>query len=98
MTDHTPSHESIVITRDVPGLDEALEKVPTDWDVWATLTGRHCPATTSSSRSAAVPDCSWWATGVDEDLLAHAPGLRVVSQYGVGLDNIDLDATNAGSL
>ena len=31
-------------------------------------------------------------TQVDQELLAAAPGLRVVGRLGVGLDNIDLDA------
>jgi (S)-sulfolactate dehydrogenase len=31
-------------------------------------------------------------TQVDEELLAAAPGLRVVGRLGVGLDNIDLEA------
>src|SRR4051812_3595900 len=29
---------------------------------------------------------------IDQDLLDHAPSLRVVAQYGVGYDNIDVDA------
>ena len=34
-------------------------------------------------------------TAVDEELLDHAPMLRVIARAGVGLDNIDLDACEA---
>lgn len=34
-------------------------------------------------------------TRVDAELLAAAPGLRVVGRWGVGLDNLDLDALGA---
>ena len=34
-------------------------------------------------------------TRVDEDLLEHAPSLRVVGRLGVGLDNLDLPALRA---
>lgn len=37
-------------------------------------------------------------TQVDADLLAAAPGLRVVGRAGVGLDNIDLDACRAAGV
>ncbi len=33
------------------------------------------------------------ATKVDEELLSHAPNLKVVGRAGVGIDNIDLHAT-----
>src|SRR6266480_2138709 len=37
------------------------------------------------------------ATKMDEEALAHAPGLRVVARAGVGLDNVDVSAaTKAG--
>ena len=37
------------------------------------------------------------ATKMDEEALAHAPGLRVVARAGVGLDNVDVAAaTKAG--
>ncbi len=37
------------------------------------------------------------ATKVDAEVLAHAPGLRVVARAGVGLDNVDIEAaTKAG--
>jgi len=39
------------------------------------------------------------ATRVTDDLLAHAPRLRVIGRAGVGVDNIDLEAaTNRGVL
>src|SRR5690625_6237675 len=33
-------------------------------------------------------------TQVDEELLGHAPRLRVIGRGGVGVDNIDLDAAS----
>ena len=32
---------------------------------------------------------------IDDDVLARAPGLRVVANYGVGLDNVDVAAASA---
>ncbi len=37
-------------------------------------------------------------TIVDQELLDHAPNLRVIARAGVGLDNIDLDACKARSI
>lgn len=34
-------------------------------------------------------------TNIDEDLLSHAPQLRIIARAGAGLDNIDLEAANA---
>ena len=43
----------------------------------------------------AIADCEGVIVGVDPldaDVLDHAPRLRAVAKYGVGVDNIDLDA------
>ena len=37
-------------------------------------------------------------TRVDADLIARAPGLRVIARAGTGVDNVDLDAASAGGI
>lgn len=87
--------ERVVVTRVVPGLDEALAGLPAEWRVWVNREPR--PLTREELRER-LED----ATGVlaindriDEDVLASARALRVISNYGVGVDNIDLDAAAA---
>ena len=38
------------------------------------------------------------ATRVDADLIARAPGLKVIARAGTGVDNVDLDAASAGGV
>ena len=38
------------------------------------------------------------ATRVDADLIARAPGLKVIARAGTGVDNVDLDAASAGGI
>lgn len=82
----------IVVTKRVPGLDEALQKLPDDADVWV-----HSSQDTldRDELAEAIQD----AQGVlvvgdrfDAELMDAAPHLKVLSNYGVGVDNIDVDA------
>ena len=38
------------------------------------------------------------ATQVDAELIAKAPGLKVIARAGTGVDNVDLDAASAGGI
>ena len=38
------------------------------------------------------------ATRVDADLIARAPGLKVIARAGTGVDNVDLEAASAGGV
>ena len=38
------------------------------------------------------------ATRVDADLIARAPGLKVIGRAGTGVDNVDLDAASVGGI
>ena len=38
------------------------------------------------------------ATRVDADLIARAPGLKVIARAGTGIDNVDLEAASAGGV
>ena len=63
------------------------------WDVDAQ-TGR-----TADELHAALADADALivrsATRVDADLIARAPGLKVIARAGTGVDNVDLDAASA---
>lgn len=84
--------ERIVVTKPVPGLDEALAQLPPEWQIEVNREPR--PFTREELLHALAT-----ATGVvlmgdrlDAEAIAAAPSLRVISNYGVGVDNIDLDA------
>lgn len=87
--------ERVVVTKVVPGLDEALAGLPPDWRVEVHREPRPL---TREELARFIED----ATGVlvigdriDEEVLAPARALRVISNYGVGVDNIDLGAAAA---
>lgn len=92
MADEHPDHEFILITRTLPGLEDALDTLPSGWDVWVNPEGSSLPREVLLSRVGDRTGLLVVGDQVDEELLSLAPGLRAVSQYGVGLDNIDLDA------
>ena len=66
------------------------------WDIDAQ-TGR-----TTEELHAALADADALivrsATRVDADLIARAPGLKLIARAGTGIDNVDLDAASAGGI
>ena len=87
--------ERVVVTRDVPGLGEALAGLPAEWQVWVNREPR--PLTREELREHLEDATGVLVVGdsIDAELLASARALRVISNYGVGVDNIDLDAAAA---
>lgn len=84
--------ERIVVARSVPGLDSALKSLPEGWQLWSNP-GED--PLTKEALFAVMEHCTGLLTvgdEVDAELLAKAPHLRVVCQYGVGVDNINLNA------
>ncbi|GHH63610.1 D-glycerate dehydrogenase [Streptosporangium violaceochromogenes] len=86
--------DKVLVTRKLPG--SALDRLAAlvEIDVW---TGRFAPPRAELLARAA--DCrgllSMITDRVDGELLAAAPELRVVSNYAVGYDNIDVEACAA---
>ena len=81
----------VLVTRPLP--DSCLERLGVDLDV-TLLDGESPPR--RDQLAAALPGhdavlCQL-TERLDRELLASAPGLELVSQVAVGLDNIDLDA------
>ncbi len=74
---------------------EPLAKAPRDWLAQRTNL-IHCPHTDTARLHNLLADAQGLVirtyTTVGDELLNHAPSLRVVARAGVGLDNIDLDA------
>lgn len=84
--------EHVLVTKVVPGLDEALAQLPVGWRVEVNREER--PFAREELLLALEK-----ATGVllvgdrlDAEAIAAAGSLRAISNYGVGVDNIDLEA------
>jgi glyoxylate reductase len=84
----------VVVARMTPGLEET--EIWEQCDVWAWREDRICPPEVLRQH---VGDAEGLLVTsfdpVDEALLDAAPRLRVVSNYAVGVDNIDLPACTA---
>lgn len=82
---------NVVVARMTPGLEES--DLWTQCDVWAWEEDRIIPPELLREKAAAAEGL--YVTSfdpVDQALLDAAPSLRVVSNYAVGVDNIDLAA------
>lgn len=81
----------VLITRNIPreGLTELFEKCDVDYHDSNEL----MPREELYKRIRDKEGLLSVSTRINEELLSHAPNLRVVSTYGVGYDHIDLKAT-----
>jgi len=84
----------VVVSRNTPGLDESV--LHKECDVWVWGQDTVCPQDELRKR---IGDADGLiATPFDpirEDMIAAAQKLRCVSNYGVGVDNLDLNALTA---
>ena len=83
-----------VITRRLPG--EAVERLAAAHDV--TVWPHDLPPTPEELRALAAPAeglLTLLTDAIDGELLSACPRLRVVSNYAVGTDNVDLEACRA---
>lgn len=84
----------VVVSRNTPGLEES--PLFTECEVWVWPEDTVCPQEELRKR---IGDAEGLiATPFDpirEDMIAAAPKLRCVSNYGVGVDNLDLKALTA---
>ncbi len=87
----------VVVTRRPPG--SALEAIEGEAEVWLWEADRPIPGDQLRSAMARADGlyCTLTDT-IDEELLAKAPDLRVVSTMSVGIDHIDLAACTARSI
>lgn len=86
--------ERVVITRNIPGLEEALQDLPPEWSVWVN------PRDEASEDDLIeeIENCTGLLCvniPITERTFRAARRLRVVSNYGVGVDHIDLEAAKA---
>lgn len=82
----------IVVTRNIPGVDEAAKILPPQWQLWVNPSEQ--PLTRAelieNARDAAgILVCD---DRIGDAEMAELPNLKVLSNYGVGLDNLDLEA------
>jgi len=82
----------IIITRKVPGIDEAVRKLPPDWDVWVNPSEYPLTRAELIARACDADGMLVCNDRIDAELMAAMPRMKVLSNYGVGLDNIDLVA------
>jgi glyoxylate reductase len=84
----------IFVTRMIPEEGLALLREATDLDVWP-----HKRRMTRAEQLQAARDCpgllATHDVRIDDDFLDECPRLRVVSNFGVGYDNIDVAACTA---
>lgn len=84
----------VVVTRMTPGVEESA--LFTECDVYAWPEDRIMPKELLAEKVGdAVGLLTTSFDPVNEALLANAPKLRIVSQFAVGLDNLDLKALTA---
>jgi glyoxylate reductase len=82
------------VTRRLPGT--ALERLATEHEVEVWPERLPPPREELRARTARAEGLlSLLTDPVDADLIAASPGLRVISNYAVGVDNVDLDAAAA---
>lgn len=84
----------VFVTRRIPG--EALDRLETEHqvDLWE---GRLQPSAAKLHEHAAAAEglLSLLTDRIDAQLIAECPRLRVISNYAVGVDNIDVEAAAA---
>lgn len=82
----------IVVTRRIPGIEQAAEHLPPDWDLW--INPSEYPLTREELISHAKDGDGMLVCNdrIDDELMAALPRLKALSNYGVGVDNIDLEA------
>jgi glyoxylate reductase len=81
---------SVFVTRELPG--NALERLRAAHDVEVWAGPRQPPRADLTGRDALL---TMVVDPVDRAVIDASPGLRAVANYGVGTDNVDLDAATA---
>lgn len=86
---------SLFITRKLP--DAAVSQIPADlpWRMWTEALTPIPRQDLLREVAGATALVALVSERIDAELLAAAPGLRVVANMAVGVDNIDLDACRA---
>ncbi len=87
----------VFVTRELPGPALARLQAAHDTTVWA---GSEPPSYEHLREQVAHADAllSLLSDRIDADLLASSPNLKVVANYAVGYDNIDVDAATANGV
>ncbi len=87
--------ESIVVTRPVPNLKQELKRLPPDWDLWVHDGEEGMTDDELCQRLQTASGVLVAGSRVTADMLDGASKLRAISNYGAGVDNIDVAAARA---
>ncbi|MGB3970692.1 MAG: D-glycerate dehydrogenase, partial [Limnochordia bacterium] len=82
----------IVVTRKIPGIEEASQALPPHWKVWVNPSEFELTRTELVEQASDADGMLVCGDRIDDSLMAAMPRMKVLSNYGVGLDNIDLEA------
>ncbi|HXK97652.1 MAG TPA: D-glycerate dehydrogenase [Limnochordia bacterium] len=82
----------IVVTRKIPGIEEASQALPPPWKVWVNPSEFELTRTELVEQASDADGMLVCGDRIDDSLMAAMPRMKVLSNYGVGLDNIDLEA------
>jgi glyoxylate reductase len=84
--------ESIVITRQLPGLQDMIEILPENWKVWISPHERNLRKEELIEKAHDATGILVFGERITEEVLEQLPKLKAITTYSVGLDHIDLEA------
>lgn len=83
--------EKIIVTLNIPGIKELVNDLPGSCQVWVNPSEQALSRAELIERGATATAMLVVGDSIDRELLKAMPRLKVLSNYGVGLDNIDLE-------
>lgn len=84
--------EQIVVTRKIPGIEQVIEQLPSNWKVWVNPSEHPLSREELLKHGATATAILVAGDLIDDQAMIQMPNVKVLSNYGVGVDNIDLEA------
>lgn len=86
------SKPTIVVTRPVPGLADAIAPLQSEYEVWVNPSDQPLAPSELKRRVQGAVGVIVVSDRLDQELIESSPDLKVISVYGVGYDNVDIEA------